>query len=138
MNLKFWFSVAFFMSQIAIFEAAGQCPQVEYSIYAMFLKGHTFKTYKVGRPEECYLRCDEELTCQSYNFHIGKKVCELNNRTKEARPEDFMPDQTKFYMKRAVDRGILCFSCLFLFSFLKQQRSDFAGHTLAFFSCNQC
>ena len=106
MNPKFWLSVAFFASRIAIFEAAGQCPQVEHSIYAMFLSGHTFKTYKVRWPEECYLRCDEEIICQSYNFHIGKKVCELNSRTKEARPEDFMPDRTKFYMKRAFNRGI--------------------------------
>ena len=106
MNPKFWLTVAFFMSRIGIFEAAGQCPQVEHSIYAMFLRGHTFKTYKVRWPEECYLRCDEEVTCQSYNFHIGQKVCELNNRTKEARPEDFISDREKFYMKRAINRGI--------------------------------
>ncbi|XP_078345316.1 uncharacterized protein LOC144630828 [Oculina patagonica] len=46
----------------------------------------------------------KKVTCQSFNFHIGQDVCELNNRTKEARPEDFMPDQTKYYMKRANNR----------------------------------
>ena len=110
---KFWLSVAFFMFRIGIFQAASQCHQVEHSIYAMFLRGHTFKTYKAGWPDECYLKCNEEVTCQSYNFHIGKKVCELNNRTKEARPEDFMPDQTRFYMKRAGNRGTLFFLSLF-------------------------
>ena len=105
MNPKFWLSVAFLMSRIGIFEAAGQCNQVEYSIGQMYLRGHTFKTYKVGWPHDCFFKCDEEVTCQSYNFHIGQKVCELNNRTKEARPEDFMPDQTRFYMKRAQNRG---------------------------------
>ena len=105
MNPKFWLSVAFLMSRIGIFEAAGRCNQGEYSIWQMYLRGHTFKTYKVRCPAECFLKCDEELTCQSYNFHIGQKVCELNNRTKEARPEDFMPDQTRFYMKRAHNRG---------------------------------
>ena len=107
MNPKFWLSVAFFMSRIGIFEAAGQCSQEYYSIGQMYLRGHTFKTYKVGWPYECYLRCDEEVTCQSYNFVVGVKVCELNNRTKEARPEDFTPDQTRFYMKRAKNRGTL-------------------------------
>ena len=53
------------------------------------------------------MNCEEEVKCQSYNFVIGDKVCELNNRTKEARPEDFKPDQTRFYMKRATNRGTL-------------------------------
>ncbi|KAJ7388366.1 hypothetical protein OS493_038116 [Desmophyllum pertusum] len=70
----------------------------------MFLKGHTFKTCQVGLPEECYFKCDEEVTCQSYNFVIGQNVCELNNRTKEARPEDFLPDRKRFYMKRLTNR----------------------------------
>ncbi|XP_078344708.1 uncharacterized protein LOC144630244 isoform X2 [Oculina patagonica] len=104
MNRKFWLSVAFLMSRIGIFEAAVQCHQKENSIGQMYLRGHTFKTYKVGWPHECFLWCDEEVTCQSFNFHIGQNVCELNNRTKEARPEDFMPDQTKYYMKRANNR----------------------------------
>ncbi|XP_078344738.1 uncharacterized protein LOC144630275 [Oculina patagonica] len=104
MNRKFWLSVAFLMSRIGIFEAALQCDQGENSIGQMYLRGHTFKTYKVGWPHECFLWCDEEVTCQSFNFHIGQKVCELNNRTKEARPEDFLPDRTKYYMKRANNR----------------------------------
>ena len=116
MDPKFWLSVAFLMSRIGIFEAAGQCHQGESSIWQKYLRGHTFKTYKVGCPAECFLKCDEELTCQSYNFHIGQKVCELNNRTKEARPEDFMPDQTRFYMKRLHNRGTRFSPCLFIFS----------------------
>ena len=97
----------------------------------MFLRGHTFKTTKVGRPGVCYLMCEEELTCQSYNFVIGHKICELNNRTKEARPEDFKPDRTRFYMKRARNRGTLQFFfrvCLsFKCSHLKCQPVQLAG-----------
>ena len=112
MNPKFWLSVVFLMSRIGVFRAALQCQATEYSIGGMFLKGHTFKTSRVGWPVGCYLMCEEEVTCQSYNFVIGHKVCELNNRTKEARPEDFRPDQTRFYMKRAKNRGTLPFSLL--------------------------
>ena len=112
MNAKLWLSVALLMSRIGVFQAAVQCQTMEYSIGGMFLRGHTFKTSKVGWPVGCSLMCEEEVTCQSYNFVIGHKVCELNNRTKEARPEDFKPDQTRFYMKRAKNRGTLPFSLL--------------------------
>ncbi|KAL9958366.1 hypothetical protein ACROYT_G035372 [Oculina patagonica] len=104
MSPKFWLLVAFLICRIGIFEAAGQCHQGEYSIGQMYLRGHTFKTYKVEWPHECHLRCDEEVTCQSFNFQIVANVCELNSRTKEARPEDFMLDPTRYYMKRAFNR----------------------------------
>ena len=97
------------MSRIGVFEAAGQCQTAEYSIRGMFLKGHTFKSSKVRWPVGCYLMCEEEVMCQSYNFVIDQNICELNNRTKEARPEDFMPDQRRFYMKRTKNRGTLQF-----------------------------
>ena len=119
MNAKSWLLFAFLTPQIGVFQAALQCQTAEYSIGGMFLRGHTFKTAKVGWPIGCYLMCEEEVTCQSYNFVIGHKVCELNNRTKEARPEDFWPDQTRFYMKRAKNRGTFPFSllpCFTLFS----------------------
>jgi len=109
MNSKFWLMVAFLMSRIGVFQADVQCPTAENSIGGMFLRGHTFKSRKVGWPAGCYLICEEEIKCQSYNFVKDHKVCELNNRTKEARPEDFIPDQTRFYMKRAKNRGTLSF-----------------------------
>ena len=118
MKLKFWLSVVTFL--IGVFQAAFQCPTAENSIIGMFLRGHTFKTIKGGWPAGCYLMCEEEITCQSYNFVLGHKVCELNNRTKEARPEDFRPDQTRFYMKRAKKRGthpLSLLACLFVFFF---------------------
>ena len=109
MNVKFLLSVALLMSRISVVQATVQCPTAENSIGGMFLRGHTFKTTKVGWPVGCYLMCEEELKCQSYNFVIGHNICELNNRTKEARPEEFKADQTRFYMKRARNRGTLQF-----------------------------
>ena len=108
------------MSRISVFQATVQCPTAENSIGGMFLRGHTFKTTKVGCPGGCYVMCEEELKCQSYNFVIGHKVCELNNRTKEARPEDFKPDQGRFYMKQARNRGTLQYSSFVSLSFKMQ------------------
>ena len=106
MNPKFWLSVTFLMSRIGIFEAARQCGNsATYSVRGMFLQGHTFKTIKIGWHEGCYFKCAEEATCQSYNAVIGQNICELNNRTKKARPDDFLPDRTRYYMKRAKNRG---------------------------------
>ena len=34
-------------------------------------------------------------------------MCELNNRTKEARPEDFVANSERFYIKRLDGRGII-------------------------------
>ena len=105
MTPKLSLIIMFLMSRIGILNASSQCHTGEHSIGGMFLRGHTFKTYRVGLPEMCYFRCEEEVTCQSYNFVIAQKICELNNRTKEATPEDFMPDQRRFYMKRSQNRG---------------------------------
>ena len=32
-------------------------------------------------------------------------MCEMNNRTKEAKPEQFVSDPDRFYMKRGAHRG---------------------------------
>jgi len=93
------------MSRIGFTEAAGQCHLAGRSVYGMYLRGHTFKTVQVGLPEDCYFKCEQEARCQSYNVIIGPIICELNSRTKEARPEDFVPDQRRFYMKRLTKRG---------------------------------
>ena len=88
------------VSWIALNKAAGQCNPVENSISGMYLQGHTFKTIQVGSLFECQTKCEEEMNCQSYNVIIGKNICELNSRTKETRPQDFVPDWNRFYMKQ--------------------------------------
>ena len=70
------------------------------------LQGFVFKTFSVTAIHECDMSCEREITCQSYNYVIGEKSCELNNRTKEARPENFLRDPSRFYHKRLVDRGM--------------------------------
>ena len=69
------------------------------------LKGHIFKSKRVQDPHECLMFCYSEFTCQSYNYVIIGKLCELNNRTKEARPGDFVQDETRFYVRRWRNRG---------------------------------
>ena len=80
----------------------------EYTIRGMMLKGHTFIEEKTGMIWlTCLDKCDDDVRCQSFNYVISQGICELNNRTKEARPEDFVPDSDRFYIKRFRERGIV-------------------------------
>ena len=84
-----------------------QC-RVEFNIQGMALQGFVFKKFSpIARgPHECDVRCEREVTCQSYNYVLTTKTCELNNRTKEARPENFFPDPARFYIRRLNNRGM--------------------------------
>ena len=86
--------------------ASPQCEPAQHSENGKALKGHIFKRKRVQDPYECRVFCYSELTCQSYNYVKTDQICELNNRTKEARPEDFVQDLTRFYMRRWKNRGM--------------------------------
>ena len=106
MMLWFWLSANFLISRIIHIETTNEACHGEYSVSGMFLKGHTFKTIAVDSPTRCQMLCSQDVRCQSYNFIIGKDICELNNRTKEARPQDFVDDPWRFYMKGGFSRGM--------------------------------
>ena len=72
----------------------------QYSIFGMMLRGHTFKSLNASISFECNQACDRDFRCHSFHFVIKNNVCELNNRTKEARPEDFIPDWQRYYFRR--------------------------------------
>ncbi|XP_068673764.1 uncharacterized protein [Montipora foliosa] len=101
MYLRVWYSVAILLSRIGVIGTDDQCNTGE---IGMFLNGHTFKTVQVGLPYECSRVCDQEARCQSYNVLFSRNLCELNSRTKEARPNDFLPDLNRFYRKRTLNR----------------------------------
>ena len=85
--------------------AGNQCRE-EVSVSGMALKGFVFKQFYVRALHECDISCEREIICQSYNYAAGQKSCELNNRTKEARPENFRSDPAWFYKRRLSDRGM--------------------------------
>ena len=107
MMLWFWLSANFLISRVIHIETTNEACRGEYAVSGMFLKGHTFKTITVDSPTRCQIVCSQDVRCQGYNFIIGKHICELNNRTKEARPEDFVDDPWRFYMKGGFSRGMV-------------------------------
>ena len=103
-----FFTELFFISQMFLNIATQQCGTGGdlYSIYQMMLKGHTYKTFKFTPGTlECREACLADDRCQSYNVVMFIAMCELNNRTKEARPEDFVKDENRYYMAKGPERG---------------------------------
>ena len=84
--------------------AEDQC-RIEINIRGMALKGFAFKRMAVAAPHICDILCEREIICQSYNFNRKEQICELNNRTKDARPENFRSDPAWFYIRRLNGRG---------------------------------
>ena len=100
-------TMLFLMSQVFCNITSQQCGGADiYSIYQMMLKGHTFKTFETTPGTfECRQACLADIRCQSYNVVMFKDICELNNRTKEARPEDFVKNEHRYYMAKGSKRG---------------------------------
>ena len=84
--------------------ANNQC-RTEVNVQGMALKRSVFKRWSVAAPHLCDFKCGQELTCQSYNYNRNHQICELNNRTKEARPENFLSAPAWFYIRRLNGRG---------------------------------
>ncbi|XP_029200241.2 contactin-associated protein-like 2 [Acropora millepora] len=58
------------------------------------LVGHNMSSVLVGDEFECQLKCIQTQFCKSFNVHFAssqanKRVCDLNNETREGKPSDF-------------------------------------------------
>ena len=88
--------IVFHISVVAllVYSALTQkCPasgRSESSIIGWMLRGHVYDTLLAELPFTCVFKCREDNRCQSFNWVISLLTCEFNNRTKEARPEDFI------------------------------------------------
>ncbi|CAH3168542.1 unnamed protein product [Porites lobata] len=84
-----------------------KCPaggRSESSVVGWMLRGHVYDTLLAELPFTCVFKCREDNRCQSFNWVISLLTCEFNNRTKEARPEDFIPNQDRSYYRRDLQR----------------------------------
>ena len=90
-----------------LYGVAGHCTEGEYSVKNMMLRQHNIKKIKISNSFQCLVACEQDVRCQSFNYIITKDICELNNRTKEATPEDFVPDVTRYYYGGVKNKGQL-------------------------------
>ncbi|XP_066025094.1 uromodulin-like [Pocillopora verrucosa] len=107
LHLTFYINAFFLVSHVLHYIACQQCETDHYSIYQRMLQGYTFKALKMQSGSlECRQACLADIRCQSYNV-VFKGICELNNRTKEARPENFVKDLGRYYKQRDFKRAPL-------------------------------
>ncbi|CAH3183642.1 unnamed protein product [Porites lobata] len=93
---------------LLVYSAVTQkCPasgRSESSIIGWMLRGHVYDTLLAELPFTCVFKCRQDNRCQSFNWVISLLTCEFNNRTKEARPEDFIPNPERSYYPRDLKR----------------------------------
>ena len=85
--------------------SAQQCTSEE-SVVGMMLQRHIFKIMKPSSSLHCLQACNGHVRCQSFNYDFSDGICELNNHTKEEKPEDFIPNFTRYYFGKARKRGL--------------------------------
>ena len=76
------------------------------SISGMMLRGHVFQEHNAANILTCSLLCSSNIRCQSVNYVRSRHLCELNNRRKEVRPQDYVQDDYRVYLTRPSERGI--------------------------------
>ncbi|XP_068706613.1 fibrillin-1-like [Montipora foliosa] len=83
-----------------------QCPAFgsEESILGWMLQGHIYQTMMANIGLHCLSVCLKDHRCQSFNFVMSLHMCEFSDRTKEARPEDFIPDADRYYFRKYINR----------------------------------
>ena len=119
-----------FVSTMDFVTANDDC-RTEVNIEGMALGSSVFKRCSLAAPHLCDVKCRQEITCQSYNYNRKYQICELNNRTKEARPENFLSAPAWFYIRRLNGRGkksnvSLSVWLLFLLNLLHPQPGSFS------------
>ena len=106
MTTLFWFWIVLTICHVAEKTMGQQCPS-ERSISGWMLQRHVYKTMLADIGLHCLLSCSTDDRCQSFNFVISPHICEFNNRTKVAKPKDFIAAPDRYYFRKPVNRGNL-------------------------------
>ena len=65
------------------------------------LVGHVMSTSTLADEFECHQKCLRNNSCKSFNVHPGaditKRVCELKNKTRKMKPDDFIKKKGSSY-----------------------------------------
>ncbi|XP_068736588.1 uncharacterized protein [Montipora capricornis] len=109
MKTLFVFSIFVVICQIINKTETQQCPAFgsEESILGWMLQGNIYQTMMTNIGLHCLSACLKDDRCQSFNFVISLHMCEFSDRTKEATPEDFIPDADRYYFGKYMNRAPL-------------------------------
>ena len=93
---------------------AGESCKNDYSEYGFALIDHAYESIRVDRLISCYMACSMQPACQSLNYNLADKTCDLNNDTKYYRPKYFVEKPTSVYAENR-DSGKLFAGNIFIF-----------------------
>ena len=100
----------FFLSSTRV----GESCKNDYSEHGFALIDHAYESIRVDRLISCYMACSIQPACQSLNYNLADKTCDLNNDTKYYRPKYFVEKPTFVYAENR-DSGKLFAANTFIF-----------------------
>ena len=88
---------SFFALLIVHHSSAGRSCKDHISEHGFALIQHVYKSFAADRLATCYIACNIEPTCQSFNYNLADKTCEFNNDTKYYSAKNFVEKATSVY-----------------------------------------
>lgn len=80
------------------------------SIADYSLKGHIYKTIANKDVSTCIVACDNDNTCFSINYKFTNRLCELSDRTRVTKPDDFVHTPDSVYLEHLYRPSGSCFN----------------------------
>ena len=107
-------TLCFVVSSLLFLSSVGESCKNDYSEYGFALTDHAYESIRVDRLISCYMACSMQPACQSLNYNLADKTCDLNNDTKYYRPKYFVEKPTSVYAENR-DSGKLFAGNIFIF-----------------------
>ena len=92
-----FFSVTFFLALFCQALAGKTCLERHRSEHGFALVEHVYHSFSTNSLSACYIACNMQPACQSFNYNLADKICEFNNDTKYFRREYFVEKATSVY-----------------------------------------
>ena len=90
------FSAIFFFTFFRRELAGATCTQ-HHSEHGFALVDHVYNSFSTGHLFACFIACNKQPACQSFNFDLADKTCQFNNNTKYFRPKYFVEKGSSVY-----------------------------------------
>ena len=84
--------------------ALKQCKVKTTSKPGFFLVGYALKSFTAERLAFCYSTCNTDPSCQSLNYNLASKTCQLNSESRKSKPDSFHASDGYVYSDNP-DRG---------------------------------
>lgn len=91
-----FFTVIFFFSFFRRKLAGMSCTD-HLSEHGFALVDHVYNSFSTDHLLACFIVCNMQPACQSFNYDLADKTCQLNNNTKYFRPEYFVEKGSSVY-----------------------------------------